>query len=567
MSSYSSAKARKVAVDLLSGETERDQQRKVGASNMSNPCTFCLARDMAVMLDSDIEPAPRGKYFMGSVIGTAIHNLLEERAKDNPDYLPEIRVELGEIPGYGVIKSTSDLYIISKAAVNDWKGLALDTPLPTPTGWTTMRKVQVNDEVLGANGLPTKVLGKSEIKNIRTFTLTFKGGERVVADEEHLWSVAVGKMGTYKTQVMNTLELMGVLKDATVKIRNTQALDSPDAALPIDPYVLGVWLGDGAKDSATVHNPDNRVFDAVTERGYEVGQPFNIKNEGACQARTVKGLYAQLREQGLLNNKHIPVQYLRASKRQRMALLQGLMDTDGYYNHARGGRVSMQTTAQWQAEAVYDLVCSLGWTCQFNPIKVGWQNGSKGGYSVEFTPQEPVFKARTENLGFKTSERSLYRYLISVTEVYNTPTQCIMVDAEDSLYLCTRGYIPTHNTTTREKLKWLRMVPDSEPSEYEFDGLTQARYKVKTYLTQGQLYGMGMEKAGYKVKTVSLIFIARDAKTTEDIWAYTVDYNRKAAEVAFDRAKKIWQALSTGKELETFKSNPLCYTCSVERRV
>lgn len=243
MSSYSSAKARQVAIDLLSGETERDQQRKVGASNMSNPCTYCLARDMAAMLDSSIEPAPRGKYFMGSVIGTAIHNLLEERAKENPDYLPEIRVELGEIPGYGVIKSTSDLYIVSKKAVNDWK------------------------------------------------------------------------------------------------------------------------------------------------------------------------------------------------------------------------------------------------------------------------------------------------------------------------------------TTTREKLKWLRMVPGSEPSEYEFDGLTQARYKVKTYLTQGQLYGMGMEKAGYKVKTVSLIFIARDAKTTEDIWAYTVDYDRKAAEVAFDRATRVWNALEQGKELGTFKSNPLCYSCSVEGRL
>lgn len=73
------------------------------------------------MLDPDQIVAPRGKYWLGAVIGTAIHNLLDARAQDSEDLLPEYRVVVGEIPGYGVIKSTSDLYVKSLKASADYK--------------------------------------------------------------------------------------------------------------------------------------------------------------------------------------------------------------------------------------------------------------------------------------------------------------------------------------------------------------------------------------------------------------------------------------------------------------
>lgn len=102
-------------ISLLSEETERDQQRLVGASNLSNPCTRCLAQDMAG------EPQERGDYYLGAVIGTAIHGLLEERASKREGLRAEMRVVVGEIPGYGIIKSTTDLYDEANEAVDDWK--------------------------------------------------------------------------------------------------------------------------------------------------------------------------------------------------------------------------------------------------------------------------------------------------------------------------------------------------------------------------------------------------------------------------------------------------------------
>lgn len=95
---------RRLVIGLLSQETERDKQVKVGASNMSNLCEQCLARDLVG------NQPPRGKYYMGSVIGTAIHALLEERAQGNPRLHSEKRVTIGVIDGYGEVKSTTDLY-------------------------------------------------------------------------------------------------------------------------------------------------------------------------------------------------------------------------------------------------------------------------------------------------------------------------------------------------------------------------------------------------------------------------------------------------------------------------
>ncbi len=123
MASTAASLIRETVLDLLREETERDKQRLVGASNLSNPCTRCLAQDMAGMLHDDLEVAPRGNYYLGAVIGTAIHALLEERADEDRgiNLLPEHRVIIGEIPGYGVLKSTSDLYVKDLAASVDYK--------------------------------------------------------------------------------------------------------------------------------------------------------------------------------------------------------------------------------------------------------------------------------------------------------------------------------------------------------------------------------------------------------------------------------------------------------------
>ncbi len=113
---------------LLKAPTARDKQRRVGASNISNGCARCLADDLLAINKPDFDAdSNSGRWWLGAVIGTAIHkwlelkNLEQNQGRLQPVVFPETHVTLGEIPGYGVVKSTSDLYFIPEHEVIDYK--------------------------------------------------------------------------------------------------------------------------------------------------------------------------------------------------------------------------------------------------------------------------------------------------------------------------------------------------------------------------------------------------------------------------------------------------------------
>ena len=144
------------------------------------------------------------------------------------------------------------------------------------------------------------------------------------------------------------------------------SLHLSDIELPIDPYVLGVWLGDGNKHCGTITQMNPKVWEEIRKRGYHVGDDLT-KNKNA-NTRTVFGLYKQLRENGLLKNKHSPLVFLRASHQQRLDLLRGFMDADGHFNRGRK-RCIMETTQLWQAQDTMKLVSSLGYKPTFLSYK------------------------------------------------------------------------------------------------------------------------------------------------------------------------------------------------------
>lgn len=101
---------------------------KIGASNASNPCVRCLAEDLALSAANpaeiyhDVEPKQQSRYNMGAIIGTAIHERLETLIREqHPDWMPEQRVIVGHLEGYGDVKSTTDLYTHYNRRVTDWK--------------------------------------------------------------------------------------------------------------------------------------------------------------------------------------------------------------------------------------------------------------------------------------------------------------------------------------------------------------------------------------------------------------------------------------------------------------
>ena len=105
--------------ELLGRQSKRDKQVRVGASNLSNPCSRCLAFDLYGYTQPVVQ-GRRSKYWLGARIGTAIHESLEAHNTD-PDFESEVRVELGAIPGYGTVKSTTDLYHPASGTVVDYK--------------------------------------------------------------------------------------------------------------------------------------------------------------------------------------------------------------------------------------------------------------------------------------------------------------------------------------------------------------------------------------------------------------------------------------------------------------
>lgn len=139
---------KRLAVDLLKAPTARDAQRTIGASNLANGCDHCLACNLL----GDMRETPMlDRAYLGRVIGTALHGLLEERAETGIDSCTrqiEQRFIIGEIPGYGTVGSTADLFIVPEGHLVDWKGskrsdilllvdfLHMQRGLPAPFGRT-----------------------------------------------------------------------------------------------------------------------------------------------------------------------------------------------------------------------------------------------------------------------------------------------------------------------------------------------------------------------------------------------------------------------------------------------
>lgn len=389
----------------------------------------------------------------------------------------------------GIYNSPTRRAIISFGRKNG-KGLALDTPIPTPSGWRTMGDLVEGDYVFGADGRPVRVSFVSDTHvGLRCWRLRFSDGTEIVADEEHQWLTrhsyrpwtkarknGSGFGGRWREAIVTTPQIAGSLMrpradggaEHNHKVGCAPALQTPDVDLPIPPYVLGAWLGDGTSSCAAITCGDvdldyiaNRVADCI-------GVAPTIAKYGD-KANTVRlsnsGVQAAMREIGVLGNKHIPEQYLSAGTAQRWELLQGLMDTDGTVTRCSGKttpRASFCGTNETLCRGVWRLARSLGLKATFREGVAKLDGVAVSAkYYVDFpaTSQTPVF-----GLGRKQSllpavlgKRSGTLTIVSCEEVESVPTRCIQVDALDSLYLAGYGCVPTHNTTLSALLLLLHL--------------------------------------------------------------------------------------------------------------
>ena len=427
------------------------------------------------------------------------------------------------------------------------KCLDVDTPIPTPSGWARMGDLKAGDMVFGPDGRPTEVLAAHAVKhNLPCYEVRFSDGTTLVADSEHLWGVEryYWSAPHWRYEVKSTQDLLRDLVysergDARARyryrVRNAAPLATPDVELPLHPYLLGVWLGDGVSAQAAIsaHKDDaahyvealearghtatvsddgpNTVFIAVDkrarltthcQRGHDLAVVGRCPR-GYCAECLRLGHWrrkhgadrhgnaipepsmfqhtfsARLRALGVLANKHIPPQYLRAGEGQRWALLRGLMDTDGT-SAAGAGSAEFTSTKPALVKGFVELARSLGLKPAVKDKKTTWeyQGVRKTGHAFRVT--FPIPKgAEVFTLPRKASRPTAtadvgYRQIVAITPAPTRPVRCIQVDNESHLFLAGEGMVPTHNTMGLLD-GWLSHCIVNDPGDFAVIQITQEK--------------------------------------------------------------------------------------------
>lgn len=339
----------------------------------------------------------------------------------------------------------------------DWKGLPINTPIFTNNGWKTMGTISKSDMVYDMDGKLCKILHVSEVKNKTCYEINFDNNETIVSDFEHRWLVSFYRDKKFKDKVMTTEELYHYIKELNdsgkrwshkiPKIKITKPLENKHIDLPIDPYLFGVWLGDGHSADGKITNMVDEIWDEIRHRGYEVGEDVSQGGCGKASTRTIFGLRTKLRELGVLDNKHLPEVFLHASYEQRLLVLRGFMDADGYYNKTRK-RFVMSTTREWQSKAFTQLISSLG----VKPTVINYKKKANGKtvdvIDVSFSSKlfNPFLCRNQIGVEYGTKDNSTFKNIVSINLVESVPTRCIEVGSETKTFLYGDTFSVTHNT-------------------------------------------------------------------------------------------------------------------------
>lgn len=328
-------------------------------------------------------------------------------------------------------------------------------------GFKTIGDLKVGDKIIGSDGRPTTVTFKSEIFNKPSYRVTFEDNTSIDVCEDHLWTVT-NRVNHRKVETKDTKRLSQDFRKLNARgyyeyrycIDNIEPVKYVEREQSIDPYVLGAWLGDGSKSGGVFacHQDDKQHYidqgvEFTTEYSYE-----HTRNPRLFTS-TIKGASPLLRKIGVLENKHIPFDYLYGSAEQRLALLQGLMDTDGHVRTNGLCEIQLSDKVPQLIEDINQLLCSLG----IKVFRSSFQNNNfkqpAPSTRLTFTPpcgmqvaRIPRKKDRLKSVRpFESYTNS--RSITNIEPIEPISTQCIQVDSPDHLFAVTDKYILTHNTT------------------------------------------------------------------------------------------------------------------------
>jgi len=428
------------------------------------------------------------------------------------DSLPEMLYSLrnGKVKGTTTYNDEVDkCWTWRKKEANIWtgynnEGKAHDvmTEIPTPNGIVVMLDIQVGDKVFDENGNICNVVGISEIfKDRPSYKITFSDGTETIADENHEWLVddissrisrtkqssrqeGLKKRGSdqrskCKTSfIINTKSMVNnVLKGKTLNysIEVCKPVEGKDKDLFVHPYILGAWLGDRITNSGGLASENDEIPNLIKGCGLDYNK---LK---AKYAYNIEGLTPLLRSIGINKKKFIPMNYLTASFDSRLELLKGLMDTDGFIDKL--GRCEYTTVLENLANDIFYLLSSLGIKVYLTKdISKLYGVRKKDRYRLRFKTTMEIFKLprKLERLKNAKHPKNNCRIIKSVEYVGLRDTKCIEVDSSSHMYLCTKSFIPTHNSeflksiflikALEEGWKGIFCAPEDFPPDEFFDG-------------------------------------------------------------------------------------------------
>ena len=405
-------------------------------------------------LNDKIDPYLRPLY-------DALHDMLD------PDTIPRLLTA-------GTIEVAPLAYMRGRAQ-------PVDTPVLTPEGFRPIGKLQVGDLVVGSDGQPTPVLGVYPQGRKQVYQVTTQDGASTQACAEHLWQVSTasdrrrGKPG----RVLQTQEMIGNLRAAHARrfeLPVVAPVEMEEHPVAMDPYALGLLLGDGCLTATTTPGfttADPELAEALDQALPEItlhhkgGYDYVLRRVGGGGRGgviTANPMTELIRQLGLAGTrsftKFVPVSYLFNCKEVRLAVLQGLLDTDGgpVRQQGRHCRIQYTTCSDRLRDDVIYLVRSLGGVAYVRTrLAAGRAPGRANGRPVPSRNDAHVLDIRlpaglapfrlTRKADAYTADGGgrPMRFIDSIEPAGEADCVCIAVGAQDSLYV-TEDFLVTHNT-------------------------------------------------------------------------------------------------------------------------
>lgn len=439
------------------------------------------------------------------------------------------------------------------------KLLSIDTPIPTPSGWKELKDIKDNDMIFDWYGNPTRVIKSHPVTfSPQAYKITFSTGETLIAGEEHEWFTQTHPERKRKCSgsVKTTAEIYkkvfcGAKKEPNHRIPIKYSIKYQEKNLPIDPYLFGLWLGDGSSAQNRITCGKQYIEEMQNNhlKKYDCRYALDKfpKTTTTIHLNSIDGIpfITHIKNLNVFKNKHIPEIYLTSSCEQRMELLRGLMDSDGYIN--KKGTCTFYSTSIQLINDVRELVNSLGISTNITH-KIGKikQQTFKKCYKLTFTTSKKVFKLDFKNSRLpieETSRRNKYIYIKNIEPVESVPMKCLTIEHPEQMYLVGKTFIPTHNTTLMTVVcLWLALftpnysiaiLANKEEIAKEILERIQLAYeempnfiksgvweftKEKVSLTNGsKIYVSTTSESGIRGKSVNLLFIDEFAHIRKEI--------------------------------------------------